>query len=144
MVNKTLIQIDSIISKNYDVIKALDNDYIIQSYTPEVRVERGTYGFNIMPQSTTTRNLSAERDLQDLRIDIYMHYDMEADDEYTISWTEMMSRANVILQALFDKQNFLTGISTVKIDITFDNPIINKERIVDLTFLCEYKIFATR
>ena len=144
MPNNVLTHVNDIINKNYDVIKALDNDYIIETYTPELIIERGKYGFNILPQQTITRDFSDTLSLPNLLIDIFMHYDMEADDNFKDAWTKMMTRGNTLLQALYNKQNFINGVSTVTVNIAFDNPIIEKERIVSLTFQCEYKIFATR
>ena len=144
MTNQVLTQIDLIINKDYDLIKALDNDYVIETYTPEVVLERGKYGFNIMPTITVQRFPSAERDMQNLLISIFMHYDMEADDIFKTSWTTFMTKANIVLRELYDKTKFITGISDVDIIVDFSNPILEKERIVSLTFKCEYKIFATR
>lgn len=144
MVNNTLNQIDLIINKVYDDIKALDNDYTIETYTPEVIVERGTYGFNILPRKTETRFPTSERDMQNLVIDVYMHYDLEADDKFKTAWTTFMTRANVVLVALFNKSNFISGVSDVEINVDFDNSIVEEERIISLTFTCEYKIFASR
>ena len=144
MPTNSLTHINDIINKDYDVIKALDNDYIIETYTPELTVERGKYGFNILPQQIITREFSDTLSLPNLLIDIFMHYDMEAEDNFKDAWTEMMTRGNTVLQALYNKQNFINGISTVTVNIAFDNPIIEKERMVSLTFQCEYKIFATR
>lgn len=144
MPNNVLTQIDDIINKDYTVIKTLDNNYIIETYTPELVVERGKYGFNIIPDRSVTREFTAVRTLPNLFIDIFMHYDMEADDNFKDAWTLMMTKGNAVLQALYDKTNFITGISTVTIDVSFDNTIIESERTIHLTFLCEYKIFATR
>ena len=144
MPNNSLVVIDNIIGKNHDIILALDNTYVISMYTPELSVERGKYGFNIMPQSVQVRELSAERDLDGLFIDVYMHYDMEADDKYSVAWTKFMAKAKAIMDVLYDKQNLITGVSTVSINVGFDNPIVEKERIIDLTYQCEYKIFASR
>ncbi len=144
MVNISLDQVDNIINKNYSVIKKLDNNYLIETYTPEIIVERGKYGFNIIPQSIVVRELTDSRDLDNLNIDVYMHYEMDAEEVYKTVWTEMMRRGQVIIDALYDKQNFPVGISTVSIGVDFDNPIVLKEKIIDLTFKCEYKIFATR
>ncbi len=144
MPNNVLTHVDDIINKDYDIIKALDNDYTIETYTPELIIERGKIGFNIIPQQTITREFSAANSLPNLFIDIFMHYDMEADDNFKDAWKDMMTKANTVLQALYDKQNFIDGVSTVTVNIAFDNPIIEKERIVSLTFQCEYKIFATR
>ena len=144
MPQNVLTHIDDIINKNYDVIKALDNDYLIETYTPELIVERGKYGFNILPQQSITREFSAVESLPNLLIDIFMHYDMEADDKYKTAWSDMMTRGNAILQALYDKTNFIIGVSTITVNIAFDNPIVEKERMLSLTFQCEYKIFASR
>ncbi len=144
MPTNSLTHINDIINKDYDVIKALDNDYTIETYTPELIVKRGKYGFNILPQQIITREFSDTLSLPNLLIDIFMHYDMEAEDNFKDAWTEMMTRGNTLLQALYNKQNFINGVSTVTVNIAFDNPIIEKERMVSLTFQCEYKIFATR
>jgi len=144
MPTNSLTHIDNIINKDYDIIKTLDNDYIIETYTPELTVERGKYGFNILPQQIITREFSGSLSLPNLLIDIFMHYDMEADDNFKDAWAEMMTKGNALLQALYDKQNFINGVSTVTVNIAFDNPIVEKERMINLTFQCEYKIFATR
>ncbi len=144
MTNQVLTQIDAIINKSYDIIKALDNDYIVETYTPEISMERGKYGFNILPMLTVQRFPSAERDMQNLIIDVFMHYDMEADDIFKTTWTKFMIKANVVLRELYDKTKFIVGISDVDISIDFSNPILEKERVISLTFKCEYKIFATR
>jgi len=144
MPNNMLIHLDDIINKNYDVIKTLDNEYDIRTYTPEVVVERGKYMFNILPAQIITRDFSAALTLPNLLIDIFMHYDMEADDNFKDEWIALMIKANAVLQALFDKTNFITGVSTVTVNISFDNTIVEKERMLGLTFQCEYKIFATR
>ena len=144
MTNNTLNQIDLIINKIYDAIKALDNNYMIEVYTPEVNLERGKYSFNVMPMATVPRVMSAERDLQNLLIDVFMHYDMDADDKFKTSWTTFMSKANPVMISLFDKQNFISGVSDVEIGVDFGNSVVEKERIISLTFKCEYKIFASR
>ena len=144
MTNNVLNQVDSVINKNYDVIKALDNDYLIETYTPEMVVERGRYGFNIMPMIVEPRFPSAERDLVNIMIDVCMHYDMEADDSFKTAWTSFMLRAQHVLLGLYDKQNFIVGISTVDIMVDFVSTLIEQERIISLTFRCEYKLFASR
>ncbi len=144
MVNDTLTQIDAIISKDHDVIKDLDNDYNITLYSPEVIIQRGKYGFNIMPQNVVTRELTGLSSFPNLFIDIFMHYDLEADDKFQPTWGKFMIRANTILNALYAKTNIPSGISTIVVNIAFDNPIIEKERIIDITYQCEYRIFATR
>lgn len=144
MPSNILTRIDDVINKAYDIIKTLDNDYLIETYTPELELERGKYGFNIMPDRSVTREFSAARTLPNLLIDIFMHYEMEAEDNFKDSWTLLMTKGNALLQALYDKTNFIDGISTVTIDVIFDNTIIEEERTIHLTFQCEYKIFATR
>ena len=123
MANDGLTQIDNLINKAYDVIKTIDNDYKIKNYTPELIIERGKYGFNIMPQSVTTREVTGQLSLPNLAVDIFMHYDMGADDDFQEQWKEFMKRGTVILNALYDKTNFPSGVSTVTINIAFDNPI---------------------
>jgi len=144
MTNNTLNQIDLIINKIYDTIKTLDNNYIIEVYTPELNMERGKYGFNIIPMATVPRVMSAERDLQNLIIDVFMHYDMEADDNFKTSWTAFMTKGNAVILELFNKQNFISGVSDVEISVDFGNSVVDQERIISLTFKCEYKIFASR
>ena len=123
MPNNMLIHLDDIINKNYDVIKTLDNEYDIRTYTPEIVVERGKYKFNILPAQIITRDFSAGLTLPNLFIDIFMHYDMEADDNFKDEWIALMIKANVVLQALFDKTNFINGVSTVTVNIAFDNTV---------------------
>lgn len=142
--NTALTQVNNLITKACDVIRVLDNSYSLVVYSPEVEIERGKYGFNFLPQSTLTREFSGVNSLVNIKIDIFMHYDLEADDKFATAWTKFMVKAEAILNALYDKTNYPTGVSTVTIDTVFDNPIIEKERIIDLTFQCEYKIFATR
>ncbi len=144
MVNISLTQVDNTINKNYSVIKALDNEYEIETYTPEIIVVRGKYKFNIRPQNIEPRELTDTRDLDNLNINVHVHYAMDADDKYITAWTNMMTRMQAVMTALYDKTNFVTGISTVTIGVTFDNTLIQEERVITLTFNCEYKIFATR
>ncbi len=144
MVNTALIQTDNIITKDCDVIRELDNNYTLTPYSPEVLIQRGKYGFNFLPQSILPREETGINSLVNINIDIFMHYDLEADDEFAIAWTKFMVKAEAVLNALYDKTNYPVGVSTVTIGMSFDNPIIEKERIIDLTYNCEYKIFATR
>ena len=144
MANDVLTQTNAIIQKDCDVIKDLDNQYHLTTYSPEVIIERGKYGFNFLPQSNIPREETGITTLYNINIDIFMHYDLEADDEFSVAWTKFMTKATAVLNALYDKTNYPTGVSTVTIGIAFDNPIIEKERIIDITFQCEYKIFATR
>ncbi len=144
MVNISLQQINNVINKDYSIIKELDNNYEIETYTPEIIVERGAYRFNIRPQNIVARELTDTRDLDNLNIDIHVHYAMEADDVYKTAWTSMMIRMQAVMDALYDKTNFVVGISTVTIGVVFDNTLIEEERVITLTFNCEYKIFATR
>lgn len=144
MVNTALLQTDALITKACDVIRALDNSYHLQVYSPEVEIERGKYGFNFLPQSIIPREETGINSLVNINIDIFMHYDLEADDEFATAWTKFFVKADAIINALYDKTNYPVGVSTVTIGMSFDNPIIEKERIIDLTFNCEYKIFATR
>ena len=139
-----LQQLDNQIVKCVDAIKVLDQDYNVEIYTPEIDIIRGKYSFNIMPRSTRTAKMSAEHDLQNLLIDIFFHYDMEADDDYKTAWGLFMTKANDVLVAIFNKQNFMIGISTVVVDIDFDNSLIEQERMISLTYKCEYKMFASR
>ncbi len=144
MVNTALVQTDALITKACDVIRALDNNYSLTPYSPELHIERGKYGFNFLPQSIRPREETGINSLVNINIDIFMHYDLEADDKFATSWTKFMVKAEAILNALYDKINYPVGVSTVTIAMSFDNPIIEKERIIDLTYNCEYKIFATR
>lgn len=144
MVNSQMTTLDDQINKIYDVIKAFDNDYNIQTYTKELEILIGKFSFNIMPLNILTREFTGIQTLPNLGIHIFFHYDMKAEDSYKNAWTALMTKANAILDALYDKTNFISGVSTVKIDTSFDNNDIQKERMVDLTFECEYKIFATR
>ncbi len=144
MANTTLTVLNNQINKLYDVVKNLDNDYSIRLYTPEIEVIRGKYGFNILPQNIITREFSGENSLQNLTIFLYMHYDLEADDKFQPAWILFMPRAELILNAIYDKTNFISGISTVSVDTAFDNPLIERERRIDVTLQCEYKMFATR
>jgi len=144
LVNNSLNQINLIINKVYDDILALDNTYQVQTYSPEVVLERGKYSFNIIPQQVVPRITSASRDLDNLVIDVFMHYDMEADDEFKPSWGIFMTKANAVVIALFNKANFVNGVSDVDIGVDFGNSVIEKERVISLTFKCEYKIFASR
>lgn len=144
MTNSALTQIDALISKAHDVVEALDNAYTIRVYTPELEPERGKYGFNILPKTSITREFSGVLSEPNLTIDVIMYYTKEMDEEYQPAWNSLMNRANDVLNALYDKQNFPDGVSTVTINITFDNPVIEKESLLMLIFICEYKIFATR
>lgn len=144
MVNDSLNQIDLIINKVYDDIKALNNTYEVQTYSPEVILERGKFSFNIVPQQVIPRVASSLRDLDNLVIDVFMHYDMEADDDFKPAWGTFMTKANAVVVALFDKSNFVNGVSDVEIGVDFGNSVIEKERVISLTFKCEYKIFASR
>ena len=144
MPSNYLTQMSGIINKDHDIIVALDNAYIMNLYTPELEIQRGKYAFNLMPTEIITREFSGESSLPNLMLDIFMYYPMESDDGYTESWTAFFVKANAVLQVLYDKQNLLVGVSTVKIDLTFDNNILEQKRMISLTFKCEYKIFATR
>lgn len=144
MVNTALVQTNTLITKACDVIRELDNSYTLTPYSPEVLIERGKYGFNFLPQSILPREETGINSLVNINIDIFMHYDLEADDKFATAWAKFMIRAEAVLNALYDKTNYPVGVSTVTIGMSFDNPIIEKERIIDLTYNCEYKIFATR
>lgn len=144
MSNDTITQINNLISKAHDVIFALDNDYNIKIYTPEIDLQRGKYGFNINPDRSVTREVSGLLSRPNLLIRVYMHYELEPDEAYQTAWNNFTPKANAILNALYDKNNYPTGVSTVMIDVVYDTPIIERQRVVDLTFLCEYAIFATR
>ena len=144
MVDTSLTVLDQQLNKLYDAIIALDNDYEIVTYTPEIKVIRGKYGFNILPQDIFRRVFSGQNSLKNLVVFVYMHYDLEADDQYIPRWQEFMIRGQAVLSAIYDKTNFIDGISTVDVDVAFDNIVAEKLRRISITFQCEYKMFATR
>lgn len=132
------------VEKMHDVIFALNNNYNVIMYSPELFHKVNEYGFNILPENIVTRVNTSERDLKNIMIDIFMYYVMSGDDEYKESWLTFLDKADSVIEALYDKNNFPSGFSDLIIDVGFTNGQIERSRTISLTLQCEYRIFATR
>lgn len=141
---KSLVQVGNIVDKLYDVIVSVDNSFDVQLYTTEIKLKRGQVSFNIIPMNITTRAFSGENTLPDITIAITMHYELEAKESYNEVWKKHLKLADDLLQKFYARENYVNGVSTVDIDVEFDNSDIDNNRMVVVLFECMYKIFSTR
>ena len=140
----SLSQLDKCINKLSDIVKSENSDYNIVHYDLEIDISRGEYGFNIMPRNIITREFTGELSLPNIMIDVFCYYILDANEKSNVAWSSFMVKMNDILNKINTKESLPDGVSTVSVDIEFDNPLIDKEKLISLTFKCEYKVFATR
>ena len=145
MASNSLQAMKLLVSNAASVISNLNQNYKIKEYAQTVDLKRGQYTVNIVPDTITTRVLTGYRSLPSITIDVVFYYVMDSDDNYGETWELFLDKANEILTSLYDQNNIPDSISTVKIELEFDNSLVDNTNynLISVVMSCEYEKFAT-
>lgn len=118
-----LLLIDTIAQNIKTQITAVNAVFITKLYDTTLKLERGKYGFNVIPTEFITREFTDVSSLPTIMIDMICYYTMNPSENRDTKWTTFLTDISAIRDKLLSKANIPSPLATVKIDVNFNDDI---------------------
>ncbi len=140
-----LLLIDTIAQNIKAQINLVDTKYFVKLYDTTIKLNRGKYGFNVLPTEFLTREFTSVSSLPDIKLDMFCYYTMDSEEERDKQWTIFLTAMNSVRDPLLARANIPSPLATVKIDVNFHDDILEQKtgnRAINCVMSFTYQKYA--
>lgn len=144
MANSILL-IDTLAQNIKARLTVINAEYVTKLYDTTLELNRGKYGFNVIPMDFITREFTNVSSLPNITLDMICYYTMEANEEPEKQWKVFLTDISTIRDSLLIKDNIPSPLATVKIDVNFNDDIHDiklARRVINCIMSFTYQKYA--